>query len=658
MTIGPILANKDVFAQAETGSGKTGAFVIPIIEKFLRAKKDDPSICTGMRFVVLSPTRELAQQTQQVFNKLGALAQLTSCCVIGGENIDRQKKIIADGASVLVATPGRLVDLIKQKFVNLSKVNVMVFDEADRLFDMGFQKDIEFILSKSCRERQLIMLSATSNQEVLRTAYKFNSHPEELTLNHDSLMVDHVQHKLAMISAEEKFPLLVSLLRKKEEAYAIVFCNTQVQTHTVAEWLIKMGLKAKPISGRLPQNKRTKLLEDFREKKVTILVCTDVAARGLDIKNVNFVINYDLPQEAANYVHRIGRTGRAGAEGEAISFCAFEDCEYLDGIKELIEANIESLDLNDDDFATDICPRPRIDRKSLKLIDSTAHGKTSLTDKNNSRKLKTMSQTKNQLKNRTYDETQKRNELYKPEINVEKIKDATTNTQVNPPSKRIDRRFLQKEGHDIQAMMPELLSYFRIQDKSLIGHEVLAKGRKKYFFFGPQKTTYKFFVKPIYKRLLLPLLIEIINKAKLKLFVKISYKAPTLQIYFSGEDESLLTDNRNELLRAFEQIILVYLQSRVVLHKDIQIVLKGGKTKVETQNKRSDKDDKNFERKLRGLAQSKRKIVLETNESVTLTSLNARERRIIHLYFENDEKVGTSSIGEGRVKNILIEPRL
>lgn len=638
LTLRPILENKDVFAQAETGSGKTGAFAIPVIEKILRVKSEDANAKTEMNYIVLSPTRELAQQTHKVFVDLGGTVDIKSCCVIGGENIDRQKKSIQDGASVIVATPGRLCDLIKQKVVNLNNCKMMVFDEADRLFDMGFQKEIEFILRKTSKDRQLIMLSATSNQEVMRTAYKFHSQPEELKLNEDSLMVDHVQHKLAMVSSDEKFPLLVNLLRKKEDAYAIVFCNTQVQTHTVAEWLMKMGLKAKPISGRLAQNKRTSLLADFRSKKTTILVCTDVAARGLDIKDVNFVINYDLPQEAASYVHRIGRTGRAGKEGEAISFCAYEDAEHLDGIKELIDGNIERLDLENEDFATDICPKPRIDYKTLKLAGSRDESRKSSKKEGHVKKDRAPREEKKDFKNNTNKKPDR-----KTDRKTERLPDVHDRT-----------RFFELAGYSDKELIPQALKYFRLKDEDLIAHEIGAEGSRKFFFFGPKKIQYKFYVKPNYKKILLPFLITLIKKAQLKLYVKVSIKGSNLYINFSGADEELLSNNRDELLKSFEQFTMVYLNSRLAVHPNLKITVKGGNSKLE-RVKSAPRDDKALEARLNKLAASKRKLVLEKKEAVMLKPLNANERRLIHQFFQDDKEVTTSSVGDGRLKKVRIE---
>ncbi len=464
----------------------------------MRDKKEGEIGALESRYIVLSPTRELAQQTDKVFKMFGEQLGIRSCCVVGGESIDKQKELIGKGVHAIIATPGRCVDLIKQKVVSLNHCKAVVFDEADRLFDMGFKKDIEYILSNVSTDRQLIMLSATSNQDVLRTAYKFHSNPTELKLNEDSLLVDHINHKIAMISEEEKFPLLVSTLRKKEDVYAIVFCNTQVQTHSVAEWLILMGFKARAISGKLAQNKRTKLMEDFRAKKITVLVCTDVAARGLDIKDVNLVINYDLPQEAANYVHRIGRTGRAGEEGTAISFCAYRDCEFLDPIAELIETNIEKIDLDDSDFATDIVKKPYVDRNTMKVVET----------RNNSHK-------------KNHDREKKREKVMPREKRPAREKVASAPRERGP---RVDKRFFEIETDNVKAAEREAMEFLRIEDRTLLGQEILEVGRKKFILFGARKQKIKFFVKPIFKKLLLPFLIELMKKADLKLYVKVFYK--------------------------------------------------------------------------------------------------------------------------------------
>ena len=620
MTIPAINSNEDIFAQAETGSGKTGSFAIPIIHKLMTTDASLES--KKAHYVVLSPTRELAQQTHKVFNDLGHEHGIKSVSVIGGESIDKQQKELEAGCHVLVATPGRLVDLIKQKIVSLENATGIVFDEADRLFDMGFQKDIDFTLSKLPKSRQLIMVSATSNREVMRTAYKHGSEPREIVLNHDSLLVDHIDHKLAMMTKDEKIPFLVHLLRQQEDAYAIVFCNTQFQTHLVAEWLKAMEFKAMPISGRLAQNKRTKLLKDFRSKQTTILVCTDVAARGLDIKNVNLVVNYDLPSEAANYVHRIGRTGRAGEDGKAISLCAHEDCQHLDAIYDLIDAKIEKMKLTNDDFATDIVKKPYIDKKTLKVSQSTNRNPQPREKKPRAPKVE---KTNNQ------------------NTTVEKVSESMENTD------NIDRRFFETTSTSYKDATQQALNFFRMNEPGMLNHEVLSKGRKKFFFFGPRETTYKFSIKPIYKKLLLPYLIEILKLADLDLFVRVSFKEPHLRVSFSGKDEGLLLKNKGELLRSFEQIIKIYLQKRIVLHQGIKFNINVPR------NKRPDSKNQGLnEDNLIKIAEALKTQVLENQEPAQSKTLSPGERRIIHQHFQDDKQVTTSSVGDGRFKKVEV----
>lgn len=632
MTLEPILNGVDIFAQAETGSGKTGAFAIPILEQIMRDDKHGNIEAHESRYAIISPTRELAQQTHKVFQMFGKELGIESCCIVGGESMDKQKELIGNGIHVLVATPGRFVDLIKQKVVSLNHCKAVVFDEADRLFDMGFKKDIEYILTKAPKDRQLIMVSATNNQDVLRTAYKFHSDPTELKLNEDSLLVDHINHKIAMVSEDEKFPLLVNTLRNKKDVYAIIFCNTQVQTHLVAEWLVLMNFKAKAISGKLAQNKRTKLMEDFRAKKVMVLVCTDVAARGLDIKDVNLVINYDLPQEAANYVHRIGRTGRAGEAGEAISFCAYRDCEYLDPISELIDTKIEKLDLEDSDFATDIAPRPYVDRKTMKVVEP--------------RKRPVRKERPERVERKPREKevnTKPREESMKKELN-------------NKP--RIDKRFFEIKSHNMKDARSKAMRYLNIDDDSLLGHDVLKTGSRKFIIFGAKEQTLKFFVKPIFKKLLLPFLIEMMKIANLRIFVKVSYKPGNLVVSFSGEDEKMLSDNRFELLQSIEHITTTYLQSKVVLERNLSVEFRcpGSKAKPRPKSKNT-KSKKDESAHLIKMVEGVREQVVTSQEPQLLKPLNSHERRLIHQHLAKDKELQSNSVGDGRYKQVEIAPR-
>lgn len=681
MTLEHILEGKDVFAQAETGSGKTGSFVIPILEKLLRdeaGSEPKPDHEKLIEYVTLSPTRELAQQTHKVFNDLGKALGVHAACLIGGESIEKQKSFLEKGTRVLVATPGRLVDLIKQKAVKLDQVKAVVFDEADRLFDMGFQKDIEFILSKVSDERQLIMVSATSNMEVLKTCYKFKSHPLELKLNEDSLLVENINHSLAMVTQKEKMPLLVNLLKRNEDVYAIVFCNTQMQTHMVAEWLRLMNFKAKPISGRLPQNKRTRLMEEFRNKDVTILVCTDVAARGLDIKDVNLVINYDLPQEAANYVHRIGRTGRAGKSGQAISFCAHEDCEFLDGIYAFIDGKIEKMNLTNEDVTyEDLAPRPYIDGKTLRPVDRDKSERGSRNDRSNKHN-------KNDRKPR------KESQASKYDAPLERALPTPLKKYVASEGEKKDRRFFIITTDNPEYANRAALGYYMINDESLLRAEVLKKGSKRYFFFGPRKNTYKFTLDTHYKKLLLPFIIEILNLCHLDVLVRINFKGDNLDISFNGNDEGLLLKNRGEMLQAIEQLCRLYLANKVTIPPKLRwnVSVKGKESRdggrdSARDNKRGgkgrdqrngskprrdsrgdsrrgnsrEKEDKEREEKIIALAKEAKEKVLSSKEPFVLKPLDPRDRRTVHQFLHDDSEVKTTSIGDGRLKKIEVSLR-
>lgn len=623
-TIPLILKGKDIFAQAKTGSGKTGSFAIPILEQILRKQERSP-------YIILSPTRELAQQTHKVFSDFGNPLGIQSVCLIGGESFDKQKEELEVGPKILVATPGRFCDLIKQKLVQIETCGCVVFDEADRLFEMGFQKDIEFVLKNVQKDRQLIMVSATSNMEVMSTAYKFHSDPTEIRLNVDSLLVDEINHQVAMISQEEKMPYLVELLRKHQDTYAIIFCNTQFQTHLVAEWLSQMEFKVKPISGRLNQNKRTRLMEEFRSKKITILACTDVAARGLDIEDVNLVINFDLPNEAANYVHRIGRTGRAGKSGLAISFCAFEDCENLDAIQAYIKGKIPKAEIKEEDFAQNIAKKPYLDGKTLKVEERKPREKQQKREKK-SQDTKTGEKRIQQKIKESPKKTISRD--------YEKTKQQVGEQQMKPTAlKTFEYTSTSPEAAALMAQ-----KYFGLDNTQLLESKVLEKGAKKFFFFGPRKIKFQFHVKPIYKRLLTPFLIEVTKKMGLSIYVRVSYKEPEVRVSFSGKDGGLFVRNRFELLKSFEEISKKYLAQKIMLSRETRFQFRVEK---EQSNDKSDKD-------LIQLAKEAKERVKTENKAIILDSLNPAQRRIIHQFIEEDPGFKSVSVGEGRFKKVEI----
>ncbi len=633
LTIAPILEGQDIFAQAETGSGKTAAFSIPILEKIVRenlVERDKKDVL----YLVLSPTRELAQQTHSVFSEQGEALGISSVCLIGGESIEKQKQLLNKNPHILVATPGRLCDLIRQKEISVKQCRGVVFDEADRLFDMGFKKDIEAVLRLLPSNRQLIMVSATTNMDVLNTAYKFHSQPLELLINQDDLLVDNIDHKIAMISHKEKMPLLVNLLRDQEDNYAIIFCNTQLQTHHVAVWLTLMDFKAKAISGRLSQNKRTELMTDFRSKKTKILVCTDVAARGLDIDDINLVINYDIPQEAVYYVHRIGRTGRAGKAGEAISFCSHEDCEFLDDIYKLIECKIPKMDLYDDDFAKDLCPRPYIDRKTLKMIPQRP-------TREPSRKPKTSP--KRELQS-------KMTEAKPPKQDEGRKKTMTTTTERKPQTPRVpsrsqeqDKPIFTVQAATDEAAMEAALVFFKKKSRSFLQLEKSEKGRKKFFLFGQRLTKYTYALKPSYKQVIIPFLIEIIRLARLKLYAKFSLRKNNIEIFFSGQDEKMLTRNSNELLQAFEHLTRRRIYRAIELPREMRISFKC---------KGSQEQARSLIKMIDRIAQE----VIETQEPIRVKPLNASDRKLVHQHIEQNSQLRSESIDGGRLKRIEISP--
>ncbi|MAZ49444.1 MAG: hypothetical protein CME65_12865 [Halobacteriovoraceae bacterium] len=567
-----ILEGKDIFAQAETGSGKTGAFAIPVIQKQIASGQK--GLC-----LVLSPTRELAQQTHRAFETFGRNVGITAVNVIGGESMSKQQKLLENGVTVIVGTPGRINDMARKRHINLKAVDTVVFDEADRLFDMGFKKDIEYLLKMIPSKRQMIMMSATTNQDVLRTAYKFHSQPEEIRLSEDNLVVDAIDQSLVMINYKEKFPYLVNLLRVEKPESSFIFCNTQFETHLVGEWLTRMGFKASFISGKLAQNKRTRLIQDFRDKKIQHLVCTDVAARGLDIKNVQLVVNYQLPNEADNYVHRVGRTGRAGESGKAISFCAFEDCENLEGIKSVLGEDIPKIDVEDKDFAQDVCGRPRIDGKTLKVLDRKPQKE---------KMEKTMAKKEKKVKQ-------------------------TTSRNSAPRSPSLAPFMVTAENYD--EALNQALGHFKVKDPEMLENKVVKKTGKKFLMFGKEEITYEFTKKTKGKKQrksagekkmnadenaqgnraetsqtdkkrtaepvdftgtpekLEPFITELFAKMGLELTFEIEVQDRRMKVDIRGEDIGLVLTNKKQLMFSIETIIRQFLFRRELINKQSQLAV-------------------------------------------------------------------------------------
>lgn len=339
LTLPHALAGKDVAGQAQTGTGKTAAFLLAIFQQLLENPKGDGR---HPRALVLAPTRELALQIHKDALALGEHNGLTLGLAYGGVDYEKQRKMLQDGVDVLIGTPGRIIDYFKQKVFNLNQIEVMVLDEADRMFDLGFIKDIRYVLRRlpPMDQRQCLLFSATLSQRVLELAYEHMNDPELLKVEADQVTSDNVVQSVYYPANEEKLRLLVSLLRGMTEARVMIFTNTRAATDRVQRTLEANDFHAASISGQVPQKKRQSLMRRFHDGEIPILVATDVAARGLHIPDVTHVINFDLPQDAADYVHRIGRTARLGAKGEAISFACENYAFHLPEIEAYIGYSI------------------------------------------------------------------------------------------------------------------------------------------------------------------------------------------------------------------------------------------------------------------------------------------------------------------------------
>ena len=316
------LDNQDVAGQAQTGTGKTAAFLLAIFQRLLLQPKNENHKRNQPRALVVAPTRELAVQIHKDAAMLGRHTGLKLGLVFGGTGYDQQRRTLEEGVDILIGTPGRLIDYLKQRIYDLNAIQVVVLDEADRMFDLGFIKDIRFMLRRCPppSKRLGLLFSATLSFRVKELAYEHMNNPESVTIEGEKITADNVKQTCYMTANEEKIPLLIGLLRGLETYRAIIFLNTKRGADKVWGFLEGNGIKAAVLSGDVPQKKRLSLLTSFQQGELPVLVATDVAARGLHIPSVTHVFNFDLPDDPEDYVHRIGRTARAGESGNAISF--------------------------------------------------------------------------------------------------------------------------------------------------------------------------------------------------------------------------------------------------------------------------------------------------------------------------------------------------
>jgi superfamily II DNA/RNA helicase len=366
-----ILSGRDLAGLAQTGTGKTAAFVLPLVDRIVRSRENpqdentEKPIFKAWRptnfILVLVPTRELAEQVYENVVKLGANAGIKATAIYGGTGYESQKAALKSGIDFIVATPGRLIDLYKEHQLDLGQVRAIVFDEADRMFDMGFKDDMKYILRRVPQERQFLVFSATLNFDVLNTAYEFGANPIEVNVSRDQAKAENVVDEIFHVGHYDKPKFLLSILQRNKPKQAIIFSNFKHNVDRITQFLSANGVPAMGISSLISQNQRTRIMELFRAENNdrNILVATDVAARGLDIKGVDMVINYELPDDAENYVHRIGRTGRAGANGLAFSLVGDRDVEALQRIENYLTHKVPIAWIDDKDLVTDFKPFPR-----------------------------------------------------------------------------------------------------------------------------------------------------------------------------------------------------------------------------------------------------------------------------------------------------------
>jgi ATP-dependent RNA helicase DeaD len=334
--ITPLLQGKDVIGQAQTGTGKTAAFGIPMVERITPGTKE-------VQGLVLVPTRELAVQVAEHIHRLGKYAGVRVLPVYGGEPIERQIHALRGGVQIIVGTPGRVIDLLERRILNLGFVDVLVLDEADRMLDMGFIEDIEYILSKVPSDRQTSLFSATIDQQVMKICNRYMKNPEKILVSKDEIALTQMNQYYMVVNPYDKFEVLCNILDENQIDRAIIFCKRRTDTSILAEKLRDRGYDAKPLHAGLTQPQRDCVTDLFRRGKLKLLVATDVAARGLDIQGITHIINYDVPLEALVYFHRIGRTARMGQEGTAITLVGYGELADFNNIKALTKTTIQEM---------------------------------------------------------------------------------------------------------------------------------------------------------------------------------------------------------------------------------------------------------------------------------------------------------------------------
>jgi ATP-dependent RNA helicase RhlE len=362
-----VLGRKDVLASAQTGTGKTASFVLPMLQLLSLNKPRKPRV---IRALVLTPTRELAAQVHANVMAYGTFTQLKSAVIFGGVKQGGQVSQLRKGVDFLVATPGRLLDLSNQGLLSLDSVEILVLDEADRMLDMGFLRDIKKVLALIPARRQNLLFSATFSPEIRKLARSFMHHPTMIEVTPENLTPDLVRQKIYRVGKKEKTGFLVNMIAEGNWSQVLVFTRTKHGANRLCKKLVQAGIDAAAIHGNKSQNKRTAALAAFKQNKIRVLVATDIAARGLDIPALPHVVNYELPNVPADYVHRIGRTGRAGENGEAVSLVSPDEAKHIYGIEVLLGRQLDSAPVGHEDVG----PSPVKDDAPVKK--KSLNGKT------------------------------------------------------------------------------------------------------------------------------------------------------------------------------------------------------------------------------------------------------------------------------------------
>ncbi len=349
-SIPSILKGEDVLGIAQTGTGKTAAFAIPLVHKVqtssIKGRKD------GVRCLIMVPTRELAQQIQGVFNKVAKYTTVKIYAITGGVDQNPQIDKLDKGVDVLITTPGRMFDLISQGYLSLHRVNTLVLDEADRMLDLGFLKDIQDVLKRLPKKRQTLFFSATINSKIKKLAYSLVDNAIRIQISPKDPVSKNVNHFVSSIDMDDKRFFLENLIHKNGDKKIMVFVRTQVRAERVAAAMERVGIDSLIIHGGKEQKERNQALKKFKEGEVNLLIATDVSARGVDVPGVELVVNYDLPDVAENYVHRIGRTGRGNHKGDALSFASKGEMELLLAIEQFLGKKIPEVEISKKEYQT------------------------------------------------------------------------------------------------------------------------------------------------------------------------------------------------------------------------------------------------------------------------------------------------------------------